>query len=195
MNPGRTPLFRNSCAPCAKPPRPTAPGVIFSVSPALQERLRRSVACPRCREEGRQVREENRGPGRRRRRWHRGTDGSLSADAGRSRGASLRNARALRRAHVDEARLQQGRHVRGTRRRAGGLEPRGSHRTRQGTRRGHAEPQRRRAGVDFYHFGGKLYTDKDVIAAFEPLAKKHRCGRGRALRRQGRVHREGEATR
>lgn len=28
------------------------------------------------------------------------------------------------------------------------------------------------AGVDFYHFGGKLYTDKDVIAAFEPLAKK-----------------------
>lgn len=28
------------------------------------------------------------------------------------------------------------------------------------------------AGVDFYHFGGKFYTDKDVIAAFEPLAKK-----------------------
>jgi monoamine oxidase len=27
-------------------------------------------------------------------------------------------------------------------------------------------------GVDFYHFGGKFYTDKDVIAAFEPLAKK-----------------------
>lgn len=27
-------------------------------------------------------------------------------------------------------------------------------------------------GVDFYHFGGKLYTDKDVITAFEPLAKR-----------------------
>lgn len=27
-------------------------------------------------------------------------------------------------------------------------------------------------GVDFYHFGGKFYTDKDVITAFEPLAKK-----------------------
>jgi monoamine oxidase len=27
-------------------------------------------------------------------------------------------------------------------------------------------------GVDFYHFGGKLYTDKDVIAAFEPLSKR-----------------------
>lgn len=28
------------------------------------------------------------------------------------------------------------------------------------------------SGVDFYHFGGKIYTDKDVISAFEPLAKK-----------------------
>lgn len=27
-------------------------------------------------------------------------------------------------------------------------------------------------GVDFYHFGGKVYTDKDVIAAFEPLGKR-----------------------
>ena len=27
-------------------------------------------------------------------------------------------------------------------------------------------------GVDFYHFGGKFYTDHDVIAAFEPLAKR-----------------------
>lgn len=27
-------------------------------------------------------------------------------------------------------------------------------------------------GVDFYHFGGKLYTDKDIIAAFEPLSKR-----------------------
>lgn len=27
-------------------------------------------------------------------------------------------------------------------------------------------------GVDFYHFGGKFYTDKDVIAAFAPLAKQ-----------------------
>lgn len=27
-------------------------------------------------------------------------------------------------------------------------------------------------GVDFYHFGGKIYTDKDVIAAFGPLGKK-----------------------
>jgi monoamine oxidase len=27
-------------------------------------------------------------------------------------------------------------------------------------------------GVDFYHFGGKYYTDKDVIAAFAPLGKQ-----------------------
>ncbi|WP_075090494.1 flavin monoamine oxidase family protein [Verrucomicrobium spinosum] len=27
-------------------------------------------------------------------------------------------------------------------------------------------------GVDFYHFGGKVYTDKDVIAAFGPLGQK-----------------------
>jgi|JI6StandDraft_1071083.scaffolds.fasta_scaffold01290_9 monoamine oxidase len=27
-------------------------------------------------------------------------------------------------------------------------------------------------GVDFYHFGGKYFTDKDVIAAFGPLAEK-----------------------
>ncbi|HYF37186.1 MAG TPA: FAD-dependent oxidoreductase [Prosthecobacter sp.] len=27
-------------------------------------------------------------------------------------------------------------------------------------------------GIDFYHFGGKLYTDKDVIPAFEPIAKR-----------------------
>lgn len=28
------------------------------------------------------------------------------------------------------------------------------------------------AGVDFYHFGGKFYTDNDVIAAFAPVAKQ-----------------------
>lgn len=27
-------------------------------------------------------------------------------------------------------------------------------------------------GVDFYHFGGKLYTDKDIIEAFAPLSKR-----------------------
>ncbi len=27
-------------------------------------------------------------------------------------------------------------------------------------------------GVEFFHFGGKLYLEKDVIAAFEPLAKR-----------------------
>jgi len=27
-------------------------------------------------------------------------------------------------------------------------------------------------GVDFYHFGGKLYTDKELIAAFEPIGKR-----------------------
>ena len=28
------------------------------------------------------------------------------------------------------------------------------------------------AGLDFYHFGGKIYTDHDVIAAFGPLSKR-----------------------
>jgi monoamine oxidase len=28
------------------------------------------------------------------------------------------------------------------------------------------------AGVDFYHFGGKIYTDEDVVAAFGPLGQR-----------------------